>query len=89
MKDEKKPITVAIDPACLEEMEKTMSPEEVQDLLNEIKKMADDGSLFEQLEPIDMNKLAIEDPEFHQQLIERQDDIAQTAPSFPTSRTLH
>jgi hypothetical protein len=50
-------------PGVLEELEKSMSPEELQSMMDEIKGKIADGSFFTEATEIDMDRLAEEDPE--------------------------
>lgn len=58
-------------PGVLEDMEQQMDPEELQELLDQIKIAAEDGSLFEKSTLVDLTELQEEEPELYQLLKER------------------
>ena len=76
MSDNEKPnfkdLKIIIDPDALAEMEEEMEPEELQKFLNELTEAVRSGKMFEDSEPVDMDKLMIEDPELYQKLINRE-----------------
>lgn len=46
-----------------------MTQDELDELLADMQKMVDDGTLFENSIPLDMEKLKEEDPEIYEQLM--------------------
>ena len=61
MSEEQK-IKVIIAPEVLEQMEQEFEPEELQRLLDEIQAAVDNGTIFEDSQPVDLEKLQREDP---------------------------
>lgn len=86
MSDPKMKIEFA--PGVLEEMEAEMSTEELQDLLDHLKELVESGNLEENSSAVDMEDLAMEDPELFAILQERrtfmEDLISNTKPTKPT-----
>lgn len=71
MTDNNKKIEVKFAPGVLEEMEASMSEEELQQFLEGLNKLVDDGSIedfFAAGEEVDLQKLMIEDPELYNTL---------------------
>lgn len=58
-------------PGVLEGMEAEMSNEDLQELLNQIKEMVESGTLEENSSEVDMEELAMEDPELFAIIQER------------------
>ena len=71
MTDDPKKLKVVVPPEVLQELEQTMTAQEIQQLLDEFKKSVEDGSLFEKSQPVDLDKLAEEDPELYHIIVER------------------
>jgi hypothetical protein len=72
--DEKKEIKVKLAPGFLEKLEEEMSNEELQELLDKICQMVNDGSFFENAVKIDMDTLEQDDPELYEHLSELEDN---------------
>lgn len=64
----KEPLKVVFAPGVLEQMERDFTPEELQEALDEIAKLAQNP---EQGEPVDMIALMQEDPDLYRQLVEQ------------------
>ena len=47
-----------------------MTQEEIDEIVKEITSMVEDGSLMANSEPLDMDKLEVEDPEMYHQLMQ-------------------
>jgi hypothetical protein len=45
-----------------------LSQEEIDEIMAEMESMIESGELFENAEPLDMDQLAIDDPELHEKL---------------------
>lgn len=78
-------LKIVFAPGCLEAMEQEMSPEELQQLMDEFKQKLDDGSLFEESEPVDFEQLKTEDPELYALLMERLEEVDLNGIEPPTS----
>jgi hypothetical protein len=57
-------------PGVLEELEQSMSSEELQAMMDEIKAKLEDGSLFSESTLINMDTLEEEDPELYNTLMQ-------------------
>lgn len=57
-------------PGVLEELEQSMSAEELQAMMDEIKSKIQDGSFFNESTLVDMDTLAEEDPELYKALMQ-------------------
>lgn len=66
MTDEKKTPEIIFAPGCFDSFEGTQ--EELDEMIAEIKRMAESGELFEQATVLDLDDLSEEDPEFAEQL---------------------
>lgn len=69
MSDDKQKLKIVVAPNVLEQLEQEMSPEELQQLLNDLQKMAEDGTFMEQAQLIDLDELKVSDPELYEQLM--------------------
>jgi hypothetical protein len=67
MTEEKKP-EIIFAPGCFDNFEG--SQEELDELVNEIKRLVDSGELFEKSHPLDIDELIEQDPELAEQLTE-------------------
>jgi len=70
-------LKVVFAPGVLEQLEETMSPEDLQELLNQIQTKAEDGTLLEDSVAVDLDKLREEDPLEYELLmanLERQEE---------------
>jgi hypothetical protein len=67
MTNEKKP-EIVFAPGCFDSFEGTQ--EELDELVAEIQKMISTGELFENSQPLDLDELIEEDPEFAEKLVE-------------------
>ena len=54
---------------ALNNLEEEMETDELQDFLDSLQKMVDDGSFLEESEPVDMELLKVEEPEVYEELI--------------------
>jgi hypothetical protein len=61
----KKP-EIVFAPGCFDNFEGTQ--EELDEMIAEIQRMAESGELFENSQPLDLDELSEEDPEFAQKL---------------------
>ena len=60
---------------ALDSLEEDMDNEELQDFLDEIKKKFEDGSFIEDSEPVDMERMKIEEPELYKQLVQAMEEL--------------
>lgn len=67
MTDEKKTPEIIFAPGCFDSFDGTQ--EELDEMIAEIKRMAESGELFEQATALDLDDLSEEDPEFAEQLL--------------------
>jgi len=67
MTNEMKP-EIVFAPGCFDSFEGTQ--EELDELVAEIQKMISTGELFENSQPLDLDELIEEDPEFAEKLVE-------------------
>jgi hypothetical protein len=67
MTEEKKTPEIIFAPGCFDSFEGTQ--EELDEMIAEIKRMAESGELFEQATALDLDDLSEDDPEFAEQLI--------------------
>lgn len=63
-------IKVVIPPEVLEQMQRDIPADELQELLEQISQMAEDGSIFEEAEPLDLEQLKLTDPEEYAALMQ-------------------
>ena len=68
MTEEKKIPEIVFAPGCFDSFEGTQ--EELDEMIAEIRRMAESGELFENSTELDLEDLAEEDPEFADKLIE-------------------
>lgn len=68
-----KKIEIRFAPGCFDNF--TGSQDELDELMAEIQKMADTGELFEQSQPLDIDELIDEDPDFAETLLRQINDI--------------
>jgi hypothetical protein len=68
MTDEKKIPEIVFAPGCFDNFEGTQ--EELDEMIAEIRRMAETGELFENSTALDLEELAEEDPEFADKLVE-------------------
>lgn len=76
-------IKVSFAPGVLEELEASMSEEELQEFLDQLSTMTENGTLFDQSEAVDMQKLKQDDPELYEVLSKQLDGVF-TDPENPT-----
>lgn len=74
MTDEKKTPEIIFAPGCFDSFEGTQ--EELDEMIAEIKRMAESGELFEQATSLDLDDLSEEDPEFAEKLLNSLDVTA-------------
>lgn len=61
---------IEISPDALQDLD-NLTAQEAQKLLDEFKRMVEDGSFLEKSEPVDLDRLAVEDPELYQIIVKR------------------
>jgi hypothetical protein len=66
---------VKVSRQALDLLEEDMDNEELQDFLDKIQKKVDDGSFFEDSEPVDWETMKEEEPEIYEELIKALDEI--------------
>lgn len=66
---------IKVSNTALESLEEEMDNEELQDFLDEIKKKFEDGSFIEDSEPVDLDLMAIEEPELYEELMKAISEI--------------
>ena len=54
---------------ALNNLDEDMETDDLQDFLDSLQKMVDDGSFLEESEPVDMELLKVEEPEVYEELI--------------------
>jgi hypothetical protein len=64
-----KKMKIEFAPGVLEQLEQDMSPEELQEFMNELKTRIEDGSFLAEAEPVDLEALEETDPEEFAQLM--------------------
>lgn len=83
-------LKIVIPPEVLAHMEQTMSPSDLQNMLDQFQEMAQDGTLLDHSEAVDLNTLQSDDPELHALLMsqanaagydEMEDWISSVAPT--------
>jgi len=67
MTDKKKPIQIEFAPGCFDNFEGTQ--EELEKMITDITEMANSGELFEKSNPLDLEDLLEEDPEWAEKII--------------------
>jgi hypothetical protein len=83
--EELKEMRIEFAPGVLEQMEQDMTPAEMQEFMDMLKAKIEDGSLFEESTPVDMEELAEDDPEAYEQMVQA---MEWSANEFPP-RKLH
>ena len=68
-----KDLKIIIDPGAIADMEAHMSPEEVQKFIDELTEQIKSGALFENSEPVDLEQLAVEEPEIYAKIMEQEE----------------
>lgn len=68
-----KKIEIKFAPGCFDNF--SGSQDELDELMAEIQKMAETGELFEQSQPLDIDELIDEDPDFAETLLRQLNDI--------------
>jgi hypothetical protein len=68
-----KKIKIEFAPGAFENFEGTQ--EELDELVAEIQRMAESGELFEKSQPLDIDELIDEDPEFAETLLRKLNDL--------------
>jgi UTP-glucose-1-phosphate uridylyltransferase len=81
MSDPKMKIEFA--PGVLEEMEAEMSNDDLQELLNQIKELVENGTLEENSSEVDMKELFFEDPDLFAILQERRMGLDEEIDNLP------
>jgi DNA replication initiation complex subunit (GINS family) len=59
----------------LKDLEETVESEDMQEFIDELQKAVDDGSFFEDSEPVDMEQLKEEEPDLYEILMQRLEDF--------------
>lgn len=80
MTEDKKPLTVKFAPGVLEQLEKDLSPEEMQAFMNELSEMAATGDMTANSQEVDMQALKEEDPELYEILSKQLDGVFDEEP---------
>lgn len=70
MSEEQPKLKIVIPPQVLEQMQQEMSPEEIEELFAVVQQQVEAGTLFEQSEPVDLERMKQEDPEEYAALME-------------------
>lgn len=70
MTESTQPLKVVIPPEVLEQMQRDIPADELQGVLDEIKRLVETGELFEHSEPVDLEALKTEDPEMYMELMQ-------------------
>jgi len=60
---------------ALDSLEEKMDDDEIQEFLDELKKMVEDGSFLEEGKPVDMELMELEEPELYKELMEAMEDL--------------
>lgn len=76
MTDEPKIKRIEFAPGVLEQMEEAYSPEELQEIMDSIKEMIDNGSFFDHAQLVNMEDLEREDPELYAMLSEQINNVS-------------
>lgn len=71
-----KKLKIEFAPGCFDNF--TGSQEELDELIAEIQKMADSGELFEKSQPLDIDEVIDEDPEFAEALLRQLSEVPLT-----------
>lgn len=87
MSDQAK-LKVVFAPGVLENMEATIDPFELQELLDHIKELADSGKLTDDANLVDWDTIKQDDPELFEVLRDRLDNIDESTINLP-HHTLH
>lgn len=75
-----KPLKIKFAPGVLEQLEEQLSPEDLQEFMDELKQLADSGELETRSTPVDMLQLQREDPELHQELQKKFESVVEEQP---------
>lgn len=67
--EELKEIRIEFAPGVLEQLEREMTPAELQTFMNEIKEQIASGAFFTEAEEVDMDELEEEDPEAYASIV--------------------
>ena len=82
---ENKKIRFAFAPGVLEQLEADNTPEELQELLDELAAKVSDGSIFEDSNPVNLEELEQTDPELFTHLMSQMQKIQDNDDlTFPT-----
>ena len=84
MSEEQKPVKIVFAPGCLEQLEHDMSPEDLQELMNDIGTALADGSLFSKSAEVNLDELQESDPELYAKLMDRMEDVETEGIKPPT-----
>lgn len=78
MSDEQK-LRIEFAPGVLEELEATMSQEELQEMLDDLADQFNNGTFLENSIPVDLELMSLEEPELYKELMEHMSSIDTTA----------
>lgn len=70
-----KKLRIKFAPGVLESLEKELSPEELQDFMDQLKAGVEDGSYLENSVPVDFEELKRDNPEEYQKLMEQLENL--------------
>ena len=68
-------LKVTFAPGVLEQLEQDLTPDDLQELMDELSKSIEDGSFFDESRMVDLNELIESDPELYQELMDSLDEI--------------
>ena len=71
MTDDSKKMKVVFAPGVLEQMERDIDPEELQEILDEIAASIENGTLLDDSRPVDLDELLLTDPDLYFDLIQQ------------------
>lgn len=78
-------IKIAFAPGVLEQLEAENTPEELQELFDQLKSQIEDGSFLENAEAVDLDELELNSPELYAELHEKLTELENpTAFKIPT-----
>lgn len=84
-----KPKKIVFMPGVLEDMEEHFTPDELQELMNDLKTAVENGSLFDESEAIDLNTMELEDPELFKILKQKLNELDGCINEMTAPRVLH
>lgn len=81
---ENKKVRFAFAPGVLEQLEADNTPEELQELFDELAAKVSDGTIFEEANPVNLEELEQSDPELFAHLMSQMQKIQDDDISLPT-----